>query len=377
MLTALLIVAVLALAYANGANDNFKGVATLYGSSTLSYRSALGLATGATLLGSAVSIWLAAELARSFSGRGLVPPALTEAPAFLAAVAGAGAITVLLATRLALPTSTTHALTGALLGVAAAHHGNLAVGDTLWTGFLRPLLISPVIAVLAAALIYAALHRSRRLLRVEPDDCLCIGTPEPAPAPASINQGGALAFRGASTTAIPRQVRVTIGKTDACATTTPEATIRLGATRLLAIFHGLSGASVCFARAVNDTPKIATLWLAAAAAPSWALVAVTAAIAAGGLFSARRVAETMSRHITTLNPGQGATGNFVTAAIVLGASRLGLPVSTTHVSCGAIIGIGTVSRRAQPSVITQIVLAWVATLPLGALLGAALFTALR
>ena len=67
------------------------------------------------------------------------------------------------------------------------------------------------------------------------------------------------------------------------------------------------------------------------------------AIAAGGVLAARRVAETMSKRITKMNPGQGATSNFVTAAIVLGASRLGLPVSTTHVSCGTIIGIGAVT----------------------------------
>ena len=73
MLLALMILAVAALAYANGANDNFKGVATLHGSGALGFRAALLLATIATLLGSATSIVLADGLLQSFSGKDLVP----------------------------------------------------------------------------------------------------------------------------------------------------------------------------------------------------------------------------------------------------------------------------------------------------------------
>jgi PiT family inorganic phosphate transporter len=64
---ALLIVVALLLAYANGANDNFKGVATLYGGGTLSYGQALLVATVATLLGSLASLYLAAGLLKSFT----------------------------------------------------------------------------------------------------------------------------------------------------------------------------------------------------------------------------------------------------------------------------------------------------------------------
>ncbi|MEO6595229.1 MAG: inorganic phosphate transporter, partial [Planctomycetota bacterium] len=174
MLIALTILAVLALAYANGANDNFKGVATLYGSGTLSFRRALMVATVATLLGSAVSIVLAGELVKGFSGKGLVPEAMTHMPAFLAAVAGAGALTILLATRLGLPTSTTHALTGALLGISVFSLGNLEAGAALWNSFLLPLLLSPLLAVSAAALLYWLFARTRQQLGVEADSCVCI-----------------------------------------------------------------------------------------------------------------------------------------------------------------------------------------------------------
>src|SRR5882724_980786 len=116
MFPLLLFLAACFLAYSNGANDNFKGVASLYGSRTTNYRTALAWATITTAAGSIASIFLAQSLLKKFSGKGLVPDALTTQPEFLLAVAlGAGA-TVILATVLGFPISTTHGLTGALVG---------------------------------------------------------------------------------------------------------------------------------------------------------------------------------------------------------------------------------------------------------------------
>src|SRR6187431_203220 len=81
-----LFLAVAFLAYSNGANDNFKGVAALYGSCIASYRKALAWATATTGAGSVAALFLAAELLKKFSGKGLVPDALTASPAFLFAV---------------------------------------------------------------------------------------------------------------------------------------------------------------------------------------------------------------------------------------------------------------------------------------------------
>ena len=146
--------------------------------------------------------------------------------------------------------------------------------------------------------------------------------------------------------------------------------------------HVLSAGSVCFARAVNDTPKIAALLLAATALsgqvqPAWIVVLVAMVMALGGLIQSRRVAETLSRGITALNHGQGLTANLVTAGLVLGASHLGLPVSTTHVSTGAIFGIGAVNGQRNWRTIARILLTWIVTLPLGLALGAGVYGMFR
>ncbi len=115
--------AALLVAFVNGANDNIKGVATLYGSGALTYGPALALGTFATAGGGMASLLLARGLADAFSGKGLVPDsALSES--FLTAVAMGAALTVLLATRLGFPVSTTHALVGGIVGAGFLASGS-------------------------------------------------------------------------------------------------------------------------------------------------------------------------------------------------------------------------------------------------------------
>src|SRR5947208_9297179 len=153
----LLFLAVVFLAYANGANDNFKGVASLFGSRTCGYRTAIGWATLTTAAGSIAAIFLAQSLLKKFSGKGLVPDALTAQPEFLLAVAlGAGA-TVILATLLGFPISTTHGLTGALVGAGIVTGTSTVNFAALGKNFVIPLLLSPIIAVIAGAGLYSIL----------------------------------------------------------------------------------------------------------------------------------------------------------------------------------------------------------------------------
>ena len=139
------------LAYSNGANDNFKGVASLFGARVATYRSAITWATMTTFAGSIASLFLAQALLQKFSGKGLVPDALVASPQFLLALSLGAALTVILATRFGFPVSTTHALMGAIIG-----SGLVAVGDevnfaALGRGFVLPLLLSPVLAIVVGA----------------------------------------------------------------------------------------------------------------------------------------------------------------------------------------------------------------------------------
>ena len=83
--------------------------------------------------------------------------------------------------------------------------------------------------------------------------------------------------------------------------------------------------------------------------------------------NARKVATTMRTKLTDMNPGQGFTANAVTALLVIVASHFGIPVSTTHVSCGSPFGLGAVPGGARWNVIRDIILACIATLSAGAL----------
>src|SRR5215211_3624823 len=149
------------LAYSNGANDNFKGVASLYASRTCSYRTAISWATVATLAGSISSIFLAQLLLKKFSGKGLVPDQLAGSEYLVLAVALGAGLTVILATLLSFPVSTTHALMGAIVGCGVMAVGSAVNFAALGKGFVLPLLLSPLLALALGALIYFLLHSLR------------------------------------------------------------------------------------------------------------------------------------------------------------------------------------------------------------------------
>ena len=142
--------------------------------------------------------------------------------------------------------------------------------------------------------------------------------------------------------------------------------------------HYLSAGAVSFARGLNDTPKIAALLLLAPQFGGFASTAIVGVlIAIGGVVSGRKVAQTMSYKITAMNHGQGFTANAITSIIVIGASGFGMPVSTTHVSCGALFGIGVSTRQTRLKTVAGILAAWITTLPAAALLGAMMYWLLK
>lgn len=366
----LLFALVLFVAYANGSNDNFKGVATLYGASAVDYRKAIALGTIATFAGAAASAWLASALVQAFSGKGLVPAAVVASTNFKLAVAAGAGLTVILATKLGFPVSTTHGLTGALVGAGLMAAGEKLNLRHLGSAFFLPLLASPVMAAFTAVPLYKAAQRLTRKLGVGKQTCLCVGPGRYAPV-AAHRDGCALDAAGAVAT-----LDMVIGEAPACTEKYDGQVFGVTAQTLVDRLHLLSAAAVSFARGLNDTPKIAALLLAFAALNLHvSTIAVALAMAAGGLISARRVAETMSRKITPMRDGQALTANLVTAFYVIFASRLGLPVSTTHVAVGAIGGVGAAKGEANRPMIAAIILAWVLTLPIAALGGALAYLA--
>jgi inorganic phosphate transporter, PiT family len=312
MVAALLITATLAVAFANGANANFKGVASLFGSGTTGYWTAVRWATITTAAGCVVAMLGSSAMLQAFSGRGLVPDALAAQPAFLLAVAAGAAIANLLATRLGFPVSTTHMLMGGLLGAGLVAQPDGVNWAKLWDTFARPLLLSPLIALGVGAVLYLLLKR----LGLAPDH----------------------------------------------------------RTRTLDAMHFMSGGAVCFARGMNDTPKMAALLVGVGGlSVKVSMLLILVLMALGGLLGARQVAETLAHKITDMNPGQGFAANLATAALTTTASFHGLPVSTTHVSVGALLGIGITTGQAKWKTVIPVLLAWVVTLPSAALLSALIF----
>ena len=357
----LLILGAAAVAAANGANDNFKGVATLFGSRTASYRTSLLWATLTTFAGSLAALLIGARLAAAFTGGGLLPAGVMATPVLLPCVAIGAALTVGLAARVGLPISTTHSLLGALLGGGAIASGGHLNFGVLTQRFVAPLLLSPLVAFAIVAGLYPVFSRVRRILGVTASSCVCVGPEEQL---MTLGTGAlAIRFRAVMHTCDRRYEGAVAG---------------IDAQQVVAGAHFLSAGLQSFARGLNDTPKIAALLLGASitgarlpALPAFFLVAV--AIMVGGWFGARRVGETMSHEITSLNDGQALTSNMVTAGLVLGASMFALPVSMTQVSVGSLAGIGWSTGAARWSTLRSIALSWLLTLPLAAALAGGAF----
>lgn len=368
----LIFVGTLFLAYANGANDNFKGVSTLLGSNTLSHRKALAWATLTTLAGALTAAFFATELAKIFSGKGLVPDSLVTAPEFMLAVMTGAALTVFVAARMGIPISTTHSLIGGLVGAGLMAAGSEINLTALGSSYFIPLAASPFIAVTVAGLLYLALTKGRQALGIDKDTCLCIG--ERRLATASIPEG-------MTPTMVLSQMDIMIDSEENCEVRAIEMyrgrMLGIGIQCMVDAMHVVSAGAVSFARGLHDTPKIVGVALVAGSMNlQWITFLAAAAMAIGGILQSRKIARTMSEEITSMNHGQGLAANLVTSIMVLFASKWGVPVSTTHVSCGAIFGIGSVNGKARWSVIRSIVLAWVLTLPIAAGISAVTYLAL-
>jgi PiT family inorganic phosphate transporter len=321
---ALLLVLTIAVAlffdFTNGFHDTANAIGTAIGTRALSPRLAVGLSALLNLVGAIVTTQLLhAEVANTVGS--LVAPAGGVAMSMLVAVLF-GAITWNLFTwRAGLPSSSSHALIGALIGMGLAVYGVEAVQwEEVYPVFIA-LITSPIAGLILAYVVTVVLLNLLRRAR-------------------------------------PSRANNTF--------------------RRLQIF---SSGFVAFSHGANDAQKtmaIMTLalfssgYLAEFAVPTWVALAAALAIGLGTWAGGWRIIRTMGTRIVRMQPVDGFAAQTVAAAVIQLATAWGLPVSTTQVVSGAVMGAGATHRfsAVRWGVARRIVWAWVFTIPASAALAA-------
>jgi PiT family inorganic phosphate transporter len=272
---------------------------------------------------------------------------------------------VALATRKGLPVSTTHGIVGSVAGVALVAYGIHGINwPALGAKIVLPLLLSPVLSL---ALTAGLIRVSRMLAPDAAADCMCFRV-EATDLRAS-QQGTAVL----SLVAAP-QLHL-----ESCASS---AKSYAGIT--INHLHWLTSGATSLARALNDAPKMAALVLGivllsgCSQPPILYFIAITAGMLAGSWLAGRKVTEVLAGKITPMDHREGFVANLVTAALVGPGAALGLPMSTTHVASGGIMGIAAGgSERIDRATVRDMISAWVVTLPAAALLGIMSFFVLQ
>jgi inorganic phosphate transporter, PiT family len=357
------------VAYTNGANDVSKGIATLAGSGISGYRRAILWGALWTTCGGIAAFGLSHALVTTF-GKGLLSAGVTPTlSAALATLIGAG-LWVGMATKWGFPVSTTHAIVGSIAGVAAISYGPAGMNWTVLASKVAlPLLLSPV----ASLLISATILKVWNLLSPSGADCLCAEIVEQRPLLAMAS-GNVVA-----SSAVPAI------KVVACREDEPSPLSTRAFSLTFDHLHWLTSAGTSFARGLNDAPKMVAIGLAAVSVSGVVLsssflayVIVASGILAGSLQAGRRVTAVLAEKIIPMNHREGFVANLVTSLLVGPGTLLGLPMSTTHVSTGAIIGLGIQRGRAVDGKrVRKMIFAWVVTLPAGALFGVLAYALLR
>jgi inorganic phosphate transporter, PiT family len=321
---AMAILLALGFAVTNGLHDASNAIATLVATRAARPSQAIVLATVFNLLG---PLLVGAAVADTIGG--IVTVSSTAAIEVIGSGLAAATAWNLATWRLGLPSSSGHALVGGLVGAALVEGGTSAV---LWGGLdgihpvgvfgtLIALAVSPVLGGVAALIVIRALRRA--------------------------------------------------------------------AGRATQRWHGsvqggqwVTSAALSFSHGANDAQKsvgvIAALLLAdgridSLSAPTWAIVACSAALTAGTALGGWRIIRTVGRRIYRIHPLEGLSSQTSSAGVIFGASLLGAPVSTSQVVASSVVGIGAGRRRLRHvnwEIVRQIGLAWLITLPASAALAA-------
>ncbi|WP_432840176.1 inorganic phosphate transporter [Dactylosporangium sp. CA-092794] len=345
-MVALILVMLIGLAAANGANDVSKGVATLAGAGVTAYRTAILWGTAATAVGALLSIQLGRGMGKLFS-TGIF--AGTPTNGFALAVLIGAASWVTLASITKLPVSTTHALVGSLIGAGLV----LQSGEVRWGG-LVPKVVEPLLLSIAVAYVISlVLTMLVKLLRsvTAPKAAATEKVPVPAGGPAT-----------------------TESETEAVAA--PEAAPEAPPSRFgpINVLHWLSSGLASAARGLNDTPKIAAVGGFALIPAGYSANAVSLVVAVAmtlGSLLGIRVARRLGEKVVKLSHEEGFTANLTTAGLVGLGGVYGWPMSTTQVSTGAIVGTAGLNlSRLSGKTLRDFAIAWLVTPIWGALAGA-------
>jgi PiT family inorganic phosphate transporter len=310
------IVAALVFDFTNGFHDTANAVATSISTRALSPRAAVLLAAIANLAGAFVTTAVATTI-----GSGILETDLVTEQTVLAAVAGAIAWN-LITWWLGLPSSSSHALIGGLIGAAMAQSGTEGVQwDILTDKVIIPALFAPTIAFAAAfALLITIFWFFQRMT------------------PGVANRSFRLGQLGSGT-----WMAFTHGANDAQKT--------MGVIALALLAEG----------------QIDHFYI-----PTWVKIAAGVAIAAGTYSGGWRIMRTLGQRVYQMEPAGGFASQLTAGAVIYGSTRLGYPLSTTHVISGAVIGAGATKRLSAVrwGVAGNIVTAWILTIPAAGLIAA-------
>jgi PiT family inorganic phosphate transporter len=310
------VVAALAFDFTNGFHDTANAVATSVSTRALTPRVAVAIAALANLAGAFATTAVATTI-----GKGIIDSNLATEKTVLAAVVGA-IVWNLLTWRLGLPSSSSHALIGGLIGAALAQSGTSGVE---WHGVAHkvviPALWAPTIAFGVAFLLLLAIYWAFKWLT-------------PGIANRSFRLG------------------------------------QLVSGTWVAFTHGANDAQKTMgviALALYSEGEIKTFYI-----PDWVKITAGLAIAAGTYSGGWRIMRTMGQRVYQLEPVSGFAAQVSAGAVIWASTKAGYPLSTTHVVSGGVMGAGSTKRfsAVRWGVAGNIVIAWVLTLPAAALVAA-------
>ncbi|MDC0771781.1 inorganic phosphate transporter [Streptomyces sp. HD] len=317
LILAIVVVTALAFDFTNGFHDTANAMATTISTGALKPKVAVAMSAVLNLVGAFLSV----EVANTIS-KGLVDETGIRPEVIFAALVGA-ILWNLLTWLVGLPSSSSHALMGGLIGATVASAGIGAVhGDALITKVLIPAIAAPLVAGIAALL-------ATRLTYT-------LGKKADGKSAAKGYRAGQIASAG-----------------------------------LVSLAHGTNDA--------QKTMGIITLALVAGGAvapdsdpPMWVILSAGLAIALGTYLGGWRIIRTMGKGLTDLQPQQGFAAQTSAATVILASSHLGFSLSTTHSVSGSVMGAGLGRKGGvvRWSTATRMFVAWGLTLPAAALVGA-------